>query len=253
MAPASTRGPFGLTMPAPQPSCGRRTPSIPRILELANTVELLEKNREAQEGDIESHACWAASGKSRSPRRSAACGWAVAAPDDATALDACHPRLLLLQGIDRSHRPGMFGGGVDKAEAWVPVRGRLLRGAIRGPAVARLAALTPARGSAERGPDPAIRPVPLVPLVSSFFVDRKSSDRRSRLWTGSHRTAEAARGDDGPERPGTPATVQSPACRPEIGVAAKVPVGGADRRVVQSPACRPEIGSRSSSASGPSS
>ena len=84
-------------------------------------VELLGENIEADEGDIESHALlggvWGVQITSawrgmRLGRR------AAAAFDDARAHDERHPRFLLLKGIDMFHRPGMFGGGVDRAEPW---------------------------------------------------------------------------------------------------------------------------------------
>ena len=59
-------------------------------------VQLLEKNIEANEGDIESYALPAASGESRSPR---------VARHDAGPMRG-----------GRSRR--MFGGGLDRAEAW---------------------------------------------------------------------------------------------------------------------------------------
>ncbi len=84
-------------------------------------VELLEENIEADEADVESHALlggvWGIQITSawrgiRLGRR------AAAAFDDARAIDERNPRFLLLKGIDTLYRPGMFGGGADRAERW---------------------------------------------------------------------------------------------------------------------------------------
>ena len=84
-------------------------------------VELLEKNIEADAGDIEAHALlggvWGIQITSawrgmRLGRR------AAAAFDAARSIYERNPRFLLLKGMDTFHRPGMFGGGVDRAEPW---------------------------------------------------------------------------------------------------------------------------------------
>ena len=85
-------------------------------------VELLQENIAADDGDIEAHAplggVWGIQITSawRGMRLG---GRASAALDAARALDERNPRFLLVKGTDAFHRPGMFGGGADKAEPWL--------------------------------------------------------------------------------------------------------------------------------------
>ena len=83
---------------------------------------LLAENIAARDADVEAHALLGAVFGMKigsSTWRGMTLGRRAArAFDAARAIDERNPRFLLLKGIDAFHRPAMFGGGPERAEAW---------------------------------------------------------------------------------------------------------------------------------------
>ncbi len=83
---------------------------------------LLAENVAARDTDVEAHALLGAVFGMKigsSTWRGMTLGRRAArAFEAARAVDERNPRFLLLKGIDAFHRPAMFGGGPERAEAW---------------------------------------------------------------------------------------------------------------------------------------